>query len=194
MPLPPPLPPDETDAAAVIKLALEEYDAIDGSREMAVLGRPAELEEDPGGEELSISFGEGMFDEGLMGRERDSKDRREKSCLRFSKRGRITLSRNEVRTNRRTSNCSPLKKSRACAEVRKGPFPENSRSRGKKTACMYGRMEVKVKSHISTRCGINRSSGIRWSEASRDVKPVEKRSTRSSRMLMNDLFWMQRWI
>ena len=42
-------------------------------------------------------------------------------------------------------------KSRAWSTVMRGPHPENSRSRGRKTACMYGRIDVKVKSHISTR-------------------------------------------
>jgi hypothetical protein len=45
---------------------------------------------------------------------------------------------------------------------------------------MYGRREVNVKSHISTRCGMRRSSGVRLSVWSRDEKPVWRRSRRSS--------------
>lgn len=37
----------------------------------------------------------------------------------------------------------------AWGALMRGPRPANSRSRGRKTAVMKGRMEVKVKSHIS---------------------------------------------
>jgi len=84
-------------------------------------------------------------------------------------------------------------KSRACSEDMRGPWPENSRSRGRKTACMYGRIEVKVKSHISTRWGMRRSSGVRLRVWSRDEKPVFRRSRKSSTMRFGPRFWMQRW-
>jgi hypothetical protein len=84
-------------------------------------------------------------------------------------------------------------KSRACSGDMRGPWPENSRSRGRKTACMYGRRDVNVKSHISTRCGMRRSSGVRLSVWSRDEKPVWRRSRRSSTIRFGARFWMQRW-
>lgn len=84
-------------------------------------------------------------------------------------------------------------KSRAWSEVIRGPWPENSRSKGRKTACVQGRMEVKVKSHSSTRCGIRRSSDVRRSVWSRELKPVVSRSRRSSTTKFGARFWIQRW-
>lgn len=54
---------------------------------------------------------------------------------------------------------APQKSCAASGDI-KGPWPLNSRSRGKNTACMYGKTDVNVKSHISTRCGMRRSSGV----------------------------------
>ena len=87
-----------------------------------------------------------------VGREREieSSDSRENIVLRVSKRGRMTVSRYEVRTIRRTSSACEAgilvrlwfvdgkapQKSRACSGDMRGPWPENSRSRGRKTACM----------------------------------------------------------
>ena len=99
-----------------------------------------------------------------MAREIESSDSREKMVFKVSKRGRISVSRYAMRTIRRTSRAWEAgmlppaveegrapQKSRAVSGDMRGPWPENSRSRGRKTACMYGRMEVNVKSHISTR-------------------------------------------
>lgn len=83
--------------------------------------------------------------------------------------------------------------SRACSDDMTVPFPANSRSRGRKTACMYGRIDVNVKSHISTRWGMRRSSGVRRRVRSRDEKPVVRRSRKSSMIRLGDLFWKQRW-
>lgn len=119
---------------------------------MAVLGRLKESGEE---ERFSLSGGGG----GRCGRFMDSRERREKSVLRVSKRGRITVSRYAVRTMRRTSRTWPAgtlaaapfglalgfeaevmgkapQKERAWSGVIRGPRPENSRSRGRKTACM----------------------------------------------------------
>ena len=72
------------------------------------------------------------------GKASESRERREKICFRESKRGRMTLSRNAVRTIFPTSRSELAvpKKSRAWMVLRRGPLPENSRSRGRKTACM----------------------------------------------------------
>ncbi len=146
---------------------------------MAVLGRLNES-----GEEERLSLSEGG--RGRCGRLMDSRLRREKSVLRVSNLGRITVSRYAVRTIRRTSStwlagtlaAAPLElvwgfegeergrapqKERAWSCVMRGPWPENSRSSGRKTACIYGKMDVNVKSHSSTRCGISRSSEVRRS-------------------------------
>ena len=86
-----------------------------------------------------------------MERDIDSRERRENIVLRGSNRGRMTVSRYAVRTIRRTSRAceagmlplgslvemgSAPQNSRACSGVMRGPWPENSRSKGRNTACM----------------------------------------------------------
>lgn len=155
---------------------------------MAVEGRPNESGDV---EKMSV---------GGRARDIDSKESREKIVLRVSKRGRITVSLYERRTIRRTSRAweagislleeegSAPQKSRAVSEGIKGPWPVNSRSRGRKTACIYGRIEVKVKSHISTRRGMRRSSGVRRNAWSSEPNPVERRSRRSSTIMFGARF------
>lgn len=116
---------------------------------------PGRLKESGEEERFSLSGGGG----GRWGRFMDSSERREKSVLRVSKRGRMTVSRYAVRTIRRTSSTWPAgtlaaapfglvlgfeaefrgsapQKERAWSCVIRGPCPENSRSSGRKTACM----------------------------------------------------------
>jgi hypothetical protein len=57
-----------------------------------------------------------------------------------------------------SGNMTP-QNSAACACVMI-PDPRNSRSKGRNTACKNGKMVVNTTSHISTRCGIRRSSGM----------------------------------
>ena len=110
-------------------------------------------------------------------RETESRERREKIVFRVSKRGRMTVSRYAISTMRRTSRACEAgmlvvmllvddegrapQNSRAASGDMRGPWPENSRSRGRKTACIQGRTVVNVKSHNSTKCGMRRSSGVR---------------------------------
>jgi len=111
---------------------------------MAVPGRP-----DTEGFENESGEVDRMSVEGMV-REMESRERREKMVLRVSKRGRMTVSRYAVRTMRRTSNAweagmfpAPLlegvdgkapQKSRACSFDMRVPEPENSKSKGRKTA------------------------------------------------------------
>ena len=119
-----------------------------------------------------------------------SSDSREKMAMRLSYRGRMTMSRNMSSVMRRTSSSPRMgmflcvgdlvfissgsmtpQNSLACT-LGMMPVPLNSRSRGRKTACRKGRMVVKTTSHISTRCGMRRSSGMCRSVWSSEPKPV----------------------
>ena len=79
----------------------------------------------------------------------DSRDKRENIVFKVSNRGRITVSRYAIKTIRRTSRACDAgvfpfeslvdvgrapQNSRACSVVMRGPWPENSRSKGRKTA------------------------------------------------------------
>lgn len=184
-----PLPSPEEPPPPRRVVVWEPNEAKDGSKLIAVDGLPPEKES-------------GLVDSiSVAGNERliESRLNLENIVLRVSKRGKMTVSRYAVRTMRRTSNAwlagmlaFPLfsleevgrtpQKSRAWSSDMSGPRPENSKSRGRKTACMYGRTEVKVKSHISTRWGISRSSGVRRRVWSKELKPVLSSSRRSSTM------------
>lgn len=93
---------------------------------MAVPGRPPENES---GDVERISVGG-------MARDIESRERREKIVFKVSKRGRMTVSRYAIRTMRRTSRTAAPQKSRAISGDMRVPWPANSRSRGRKTACM----------------------------------------------------------
>src|SRR5687767_2748332 len=86
---------------------------------------------------------------------------------------------------------TPPQKSRACSRDMIVPHPDTSRSRGRNTAWIYGRIEVNVKSHSSTNVGMKRSSGAFRRVLSKEEKPAAKRSLRSSSMLYGDRLWMQ---
>ena len=110
-----------------------------------------------------------------------SNDNLEKMAINASIRGKITVSLNLRSVIRRTSNSSPRmgiflfafgsatslsegsaapQKSAASRAVMTGPRPLNSRSKGKNTACMKGKIVLNTSIHIETRCGTSLSSGM----------------------------------
>ena len=74
----------------------EPYEALEGSRDMAVEGRPPEMLEKESGDVERVSV-EGRW------RAMFSSERREKMVFKVSYRGRMTVSRYAIRTMRRTS-------------------------------------------------------------------------------------------
>lgn len=141
-----------------------------------------------------------------------SRLRREKIVMRASFLGRMTTSRNVIRVMRRTSSSSPKEGRRSVPPELEGrssdleksgiapqnseaslalimaPRPLNSRSRGRNTAWMKGRMCPKTMTHTSTSFGTRRSSGTRRRVWAIEEKPVCSNSRRSSIRTTGALF------
>lgn len=143
-----------------------------------------------------------------------SSDNLENIAIRVSLRGKMTVSLNLSRVIRRTSSSSPRigiflfafgpstslsegnaapQKSAASLGVMIVPRPLNSRSRGRKTACMNGRMVLKTSIHMATRCVTSRSSGICRKVCSKDKNPVCSSSFKSSIMTVGARRWIHRF-